>query len=299
MHDNETERLALERISVTHPYYDLADLETVDGGAITATVPHRPPRGGEAGTVEAAQVARHLAILGSCAAALGRDDDTKHHYLATSAHFERVDGAPDQIEGPLLGWASATWSDRRSARAVATLAGRSGEALNVLEVDYAVLSPRMFDRLNPPIDSGDDVSGVADETLAWDPEPLIEGRRVRCGRIPASMCAGHFPDRPAAPVALVMGLLCRAAGEAMLDHVGSTGARYRIEQGDVTATRLAQATQRLTLEASYDAEVARGHRIRGSAIADDVVVGEVDVVMSIQPADLASGDAVTAGSSAA
>ncbi|MEL7208279.1 MAG: hypothetical protein AAGK32_08635 [Actinomycetota bacterium] len=76
---------ALRRIAVQPPYFALTDLAEVGRGLVTARVPLQTPSRPERGVVEAAQVARHLAILGSCAAALARDDDQRHHYLATRA----------------------------------------------------------------------------------------------------------------------------------------------------------------------------------------------------------------------
>jgi 3-hydroxymyristoyl/3-hydroxydecanoyl-(acyl carrier protein) dehydratase len=106
-----------------------------------------------------------------------------------------------------------------------------------------------------------------------------EGIEVDCGVIPADTCAGHFPDYPAAPVAIVMGRLCRAAGLALAARLDADVA-YQIEEGHVVASRLARAGQRLELQASYDRPVSGGHLLHGTAIADGEVVGEVDVTMS-------------------
>ncbi len=296
---------ALTRISVARPYFDLADLEEVGDGIVNATVPTEPTVAPEAGAVEAAQVARHLAILGSCAVALTRDDDTRHHYLATRAHYSRMAYAPAAVDGPLRAQAIGSWIDRRNARALVTLSDDDGRALNLLDVTYTVLAPRMFARLNPPID----LDAIDEAAAGGRPAETIERRaggvRLDAGPIPVEMCAGHFPDYPAAPVAIVMGRLCHAAGLAMLDHLrlgpldsgsgGSEGGhRYRIEEGHVEATGLARAGQRLVLDASYVSPVPGGHRLRGEALADGAVVGEVDVVLSVhgprvEASDIAAG----------
>ncbi len=274
-----SEGRALARISVARPYFDLGDLEEVGDGIVNATIPAAPATAPEAGAIEAAQVARHLAILGSCAVALSRDDDTRHHYLATRAHYTRMANAPTAVDGPLRAQAIGSWVDRRTARALVTLGTADDQALNLLDVEYTVLAPRMFARLNPPIDL--DAIAAAEGDVA---EPVVEHRvggvRVDTGPIPAEMCAGHFPDYPAAPVAIVMGRLCQAAGLAMIDHLGLDDHRYRIEEGHVEATGLARAGQHLVLDASYVKPVRGGHQLRGQALADGEVVGEVEVVMS-------------------
>ena len=272
---------ALERISVARPYFALEDLEEVGDGIVNATIPSHPAEAPEAGAIEAAQVARHLAILGSCAVALSRDDDDRHHYLATRAHYTRMANAPTSVDGRLRAQAIGSWVDRRTARALVTLSTEDGQSLHLLDVEYTVLAPRMFRRLNPPIDLDalEASHGTAEgETIERSEDSI----RIDAGPISAEMCAGHFPDYPAAPVAIVMGRLCRAAGLAMIDHLGLDAAagRYRIEEGQVEATGLARAGQRLVLDARYVMPVPGGHQLAGEAVADGEVVGRVSVVMS-------------------
>jgi hypothetical protein len=271
---------ALARISVAPPYFDLTDLVEEGEGIVTATVPEAPTEAPEAGAVVAAQVARHLAILGSCAVALSRDDDKRHHYLATRAHYTRMANAPSTVEGPLRAKAIGSWVDKRSARALVTLSTADDQALNLLDVEYTVLAPKMFTRFNPPIDLDAVEAAAAAAGTPNEVERRPGGIRVDAGPIPAEMCAGHFPDYPAAPVAIVMGHLCEAAGLAMIDHLGLDDHRYRIEEGHVEATGLARAGQRLVLDATYVKPVRGGHELGGQALADGEVVGEVVVVMS-------------------
>ncbi len=292
MSDQETvEARALRRISVARPYFDLRDLEETGTGTVEATVPPQPTVAPEAGAIEAAQVARHLAILGSCSVALARDGDDRHHYLATKAHYTRMANAPAAVSGGLRAKAIGSWVDRRTARALVTLATEDGQGLNLLDVEYTVLAPRMFARLNPPIDI-DAIAAIDGlEPRAETVQAIDGGLRVDAGPIPVEMCAGHFPDYPAAPVAIVMGRLCRAAGLAMMDHLDLDRRRYRIEEGRVEATGLARAGQSLVLEARYVEPVPGGHRLRGSALADGETCGEVDVVLSVHgPAVESNGD---------
>lgn len=310
--DATVEERALARISVAPPYFDLGGLEEVGDGIVNATVPLQPPTAPEFGAVEAAQVARHLAILGSCALALGRDDDKRHHYLATRAHYTRMANAPATTTEPLRAQAIGSWIDKRTARAMVTLSTADGRGLNLLDVEYTVLAPRMFGRLNPPIDL-DAIDGIEPEPETV--ERIDGGLRVDAGPIPVEMCAGHFPDYPAAPVAIVMGRLCRAAGLAMIDHLGLAGSgqaspaapttppaapgpRYRIEEGRVEATGLARAGQRLVLEVNHGEPVPVGHRMEGRALADGEVVGQVDVVLSVHGPAVATSEIVATGAGA-
>jgi hypothetical protein len=263
-------------------------MEQRGDGVVAALVPAAPPVAPEGGAIEAAQVARHLAILGSCAAALSRDDDKPHHYLATQAHYARLSGGPEVVLGGIVeAEAVASWVDRRTARALVKLMTADGQGLHMLDVHYSVLAPKMFARLNPPIDLPLDVDGcsidIGDEGGEDDGGEIVsvghDGIHVDCGPIPVDTCAGHFPDYPAAPVAIVMGRLCRAAGLALAARFDAD-ITYQIEEGHVQARGLARAGQRLELRASYTKPVAGGHLLKGTALADGEAVGEVAVTMS-------------------
>lgn len=301
--DDSIRNRALARIALRPPYFGLGAMEQRGSGVVSAMVPVDPPRPPERGPVEAAQVARHLAILGSCAAALSRDDDAPHHYLAATAHYARLAGGPTSIVGGMLqAEAVASWVDRRTARALVKLATLDGQGLHLLDVTYAVMTPKMFHRLNPPVEVPPveaapaevcPVDGLAPGRVGGGTEPgrldgdIVEigpdGIRIDCGPIPAEVCAGHFPDYPAAPVAIVMGQLCRAAGQGLAARI-DRDLHYQIEEGHVTASGLARAGQRLELEASYRRRVPAGHLMAGAALADGEVVGRVEVTLSSEHA---------------
>lgn len=268
---------AIDRISVTAPYFAFDDLALHDDGTVEGTVQPVTPGDRETGAIEAAQVARHLAIIGSCSAALQRDDDRKHHYLAIHAEYERSPMSPrDAIADPCMARGLATWTDKRTATAETELIGPDGAVLNRLRVTYAVMAPRMFDRLNPMVD-------VPATEMSLGETLVIEQRGVAlrdCGPVPTAMCEGHFPGRPAAPVALLMGRLVATAADAMFSHLDTETAHYRVDGGTVEATRLAQAGQHLVLRASHEHERDGTHHLRGIATADEQVVGTVEVQLS-------------------
>ena len=285
--DSTTLHRALQRIAVQPPYFGLLDIADVGDGAVAATIPLQPPSAPERGVMEGAQIARHLAILGSCAAALARDDDKRHHYLATNAHYMRLAGGPDLVvDETVRAEAVARWIDKRSARAYVKLMTHDGVGLHVLDVHYSVLAPRMFSRLHPPVEvppAGDPAADLVgfDWPVGAEPVATADGLRLTCGPIPVSVCAGHFPQYPAAPVAIIMGHLCRVAGQLAIQRDGRGEGRYRIEQGVVAASKLAAAGQELTLDTHYVERNGSGHLIVGEAIAGGEVVGTVKVTMSV------------------
>ena len=271
---------ALDRISVSAPYFAFDDLTSPSDGVITATMAPSAPLLPEVGAVDASQVARHLAILGSCAAALTNPSDQRHHYLAVGATYARLGDPPTRpVADPMSVQATAHWVDKRTATASMTLAGPAGKRLNRLDVTYAVMKPNMFRRLNPPVEtthqaSDPSASGRGERTLIERARGIV---MADCGPVTEAMCAGHFPGHPAAPVAVVMGQLVRTARDALCSHLG-TEVAYRVEAGTVEANRLAQPGQRLTMEAEHRSSEPDGtHLLDGRALADGEQVGSVSV----------------------
>jgi len=269
---------ALNRISVSEPYYALTDIAWgVDGETLIATVPPIPPAHPEVGATETAQVSRHLAILGSCAAALTNPSEQRHHYLATSATFERL-GEPTTtaLDEPTTATATAVWVDKRAAIADMTLVGPGNELLNRLRVTYAVMKPKVFSRFNPPLDLAEGSERTTTPvTVTIGPGQIV----ADYGPVPLDMCAGHFDGQPFAPIALVMGRLVRTAAVALESALGEA-VLFRSESGEVQASALAQPGQRLVLEATYEGERDGLHLLTGRALADDVEVGAAQMCLA-------------------
>ena len=89
--DNEervkTIKEIINDIDVTYPYYSLRNLQ-LKGSDILATIQAEQPMENEAGTISAAEVGRHLAILGSCALAKDNKPKNKNYFLAYEAQLE-------------------------------------------------------------------------------------------------------------------------------------------------------------------------------------------------------------------
>ena len=91
-----------------------------------------------------AEAGRHLAILGSCAAAMNNPTRARHYYLAREAYLERST-APVAPQALLTCNAEADFTDKRTAHANCSLFVRD-EKLFTLDVSYSVLSEALFTR---------------------------------------------------------------------------------------------------------------------------------------------------------
>src|SRR5918995_197603 len=77
------------RIEVCPPYFALTDVRRTDDGGVSAQVRICQSLGDEIGPVSAAETGRHLAILGSVAAAFANPSAKRHFYLAFDAELRR------------------------------------------------------------------------------------------------------------------------------------------------------------------------------------------------------------------
>ncbi len=211
-----------ERICVRPPYFALDNLEW-NGQTFSATGPAQLPRGGERSPMAAAEVGRHAAIAGLCAAALTQRDDTRRYYLAQRADYSGFTPRPGR--GAVRFESVVKHLDKRAAVArVCAYAG--GGTLAEVVVHYSVLSASAFerlfrDRLRPALPAADtrryhgELTGRLESTPETLRETSSETLRLHVEAIPEAVCAGHFDGYPAMPVAVLMSQLSRLAGTLM------------------------------------------------------------------------------------
>lgn len=229
--DLETSEI-LRRICVRPPYFALRDLrlETgLNGENLIATVSAQNAPNHEIGPIQGAELSRHAAIAGLCAAASAQADSDRRYYLARQAWYEGFDnrapyGTPIRIRAEVLEL------DKRQARALVT-ATALGEPVCRLEVIYTILTEAAFERLF----RSRRLETPTFETFGQVPLGAIERdgdawiRRVES--VTLESCAGHFQNYPAMPVAVLMHQLKNLAGHAMTSGQG----RFRVVRADVEA----------------------------------------------------------------
>lgn len=110
-----TEEKLLARICVSRPYYALIDPVKI-GRTFYAHAAADLPMGAESGPMSSAEISRHAAISGLCAAALAKEDDNRRFYLVQRAEYR---GVPNRaVYGAPVTFAAGLKSlSKRSARA--------------------------------------------------------------------------------------------------------------------------------------------------------------------------------------
>ena len=289
------------RICVRDPYFALREVRSVGPDEVTAEVPVEQDVGGEASPINAAEVGRHLAILGSCAASRVNPQQGQHYYLARRARLERLHEGPlPRATGLLRGTARAEFKEKRTATAYTRLSSPEGQPLFSLEVDFNVLSAAAFLRLfqgarqemRQEPRTGREPRGTPADFAALrrnphcQPPPLRdfvhdgECLKATLGPVSAELCKGHFALHPVLPVAVVMSGLSGLAGELLRRRVGNAAVRYLVARGEVRAESLAYAGERVTFSAHRHGGEGRDHHFSCEASVGERLVGVMELTLT-------------------
>ena len=242
-----------QRIAVRPPYFAFRNLDLDDDSTVHGSFVPEQPLEFERGPVSAAELGRHLAILGACAAsAFG--DNTKIYHLATEAHYSRIRDPLHSSTGEALRASAKVVRHGKRDLAVET-AVSDGVPFATLNVRYQILTEslfaRFFEPFRSPTGNGSTVSPYAELLpLQLDP-PTDSSVSAHSTALSPESCAGHFPDYPAWPVALIMHSLGRVAGR-LLQHLKGQDTFYTVIHAHVLAETLAFASQPLTFHASLN-----------------------------------------------
>ncbi|MBI2477547.1 MAG: hypothetical protein HYV60_02530 [Planctomycetia bacterium] len=300
----------LKQIAVTQPYFAFSQIHQSAAGKLVAVVPSREqPMDSECGVRAAAEVGRHLAILGACAAARLQKNEGPHYYLANKAqlraseayvqHIMSADGDGDDLASRnLISFADAEFTSNRSAHAVARIAYDGSDAdLYRLDVAYSVLSPKIFERFfsshrvdDDHIDEHAYRDQVHFDDLVQDIVLLDDLLSAHFGFQP-TVCAGHFPKFPALPVAVLMYILSKAAGKLLEEVTRIEGVRYIVVEANINAEHLAFPDEKLHLIVQHKvSDTAAGrHGFRCRALAEgrkQHLFGEMFLTLQVVPASV-------------
>lgn len=202
------------RICVEAPYEALEDLR-MDGDVVRAAV--RPVALEGDGPVSAAELGRHLAILGSMAVAARHPEPVRHAYPVHWAELEL-----DDTDGPPVALAQAeartVTCDPGTGRGEAetALLDGDGRRLGRMRVGYHVLPMSTFRAIYAA--RARSTPGGADPYGRFTP-PRVVGERagallLELPPLAAEDCLGHFDGLPAMPVSILGRHVFAAVAEA-------------------------------------------------------------------------------------
>ncbi|MFK7975500.1 MAG: hypothetical protein AB8C02_05155 [Halioglobus sp.] len=278
----------LKRIEVKPPYLALKQLGLHEDGSVSAQVVPEQPHYNELGPMAGAEAGRHLAIIGSCALAAANPRPGKHFYLAQQAKYRahplpkdysleplyRVTATPGKIEG-------------RVGYATTALTTVSGTPIVSLDVEYHVMSEKMFQKLfsahrHPPTKV--DPRAYQKDFLFPDHEISNSKLHASIDSISPSACPGHFEHYPCVPVAVLMAWLTQAAGKLLEHNFATPMIKFRVEHATVSAERLAFANQAVHLQAEITANNSDSHSVSLVCTANDtdgMAFGGMELTLSL------------------
>ena len=287
------------RICVRDPYFALKDV-TVLPGEVVARVPVQMASDAEAMPLGLGEAGRHLAILGSCGAALVAPKDGQHFYLASAARGQWLQPAPQERATDML-WAlaQAEYTGKRTCTARTLLSLSDGTPLFRLEVDYNVLSAAAFTRLfgqaklemRAAPRPADNVQRTPEEwaKLRQNPysKPLeltdwqMDGGSLRSSLVVTpELCKGHFAMHPVMPVAVVAGGMTRMATTLGRSLEQCDTARFVAKDVKLSADSLAYAGQTVVFGAQRKQVRGADHTFACTASVGERVVAQLDVTFT-------------------
>ncbi|MHC8348493.1 hypothetical protein ACYZT7_03705 [Pseudomonas sp. RT4P38] len=244
-------------IAVQPPYFAFTQLYTLDDEwGIYGDFTPEQPQGQERGPLATAEAGRHMAILGSCAAARAQAEGGRVYYLASNAQWE------------LRYYSTRTWQTlNMTARAKIVEQSRKsvtartqllvdGQLYGELLVRYQVLAEKTFEKLFAchrtadlaPCGKSPYAEAIPLSVVAISDKEII----ARSVGVSAARCAGHFPGYAEWPVAVVMGGFAQTMSR-LLDLKMGRAVSYRLEHVTLDALELVPGDKQLEFSAYVSA----------------------------------------------
>jgi len=233
-----------ERVGVQAPYFAFLDLEKHSNSSVRGRFIPEHRTGRERGSIAAAEMVRHLATLGTCAAVLeGTPRPT--YYLGTKGRLKLLPSAKRTApDGSFLAQAEVIEQDKRSLVAHSTISGDG--VLAHFRCEYQVLPEAVFARTfkhyrSKPLPKPDE--SPYKEPIELDFEtPRALSLTARSRALPASRFAGHFLEYPAWPASVYAETVTRVV-DRLLSHILDREVEYSVARLDIDALRLISASE--------------------------------------------------------
>lgn len=266
-----TQKEIFELIDVHTPYYALQDVCVLKDNTVAARVMPESAIGFEEWPITMAEACRHLAILGSVASAMMNPTKSKHYYLAHKGTYKRVSNKKSTPGKQLTLLAECISFDKRLAMAKACLIDEENELICGIDVSFHVIPQGMFSRLFA-YGYRDYLPTISSPYIHKNELHDLQFYDVRAtatlGEIEERFCSGHFPNYPALPVAVLLGVLHDLCIHLVRHLSNSEHAKIIVEACTLTADNLALVADTVSLEVELLARTNTDFRLRGVAKTD-------------------------------
>lgn len=239
-------------IMVSSPYNCLYDYETLKDGGLKARVKNEFLYPDEGGPIGAAEVGRHIAILGSIALAKAMGNESPMYFLAVKAGLNRSNSKVYKSNFLELKVRPITFNNR-SGSIAGIVRDDHAQLVYVVDVDYQVVSIPLFEKLFfehrnqrvGPVDYNPYVERKELRNVVFEPGVAVGD----FGIVEEVDCAGHFENAQALPVAIIGNLYSALGIQLCKNESGDIFQKYTIESARINAFRLAFAGEYVTVRA--------------------------------------------------
>lgn len=235
------------RIAVQAPYFAFTALEG-EGQTIHGEFMPEQYMGHEVGVAAVAELGRHLAILGSCAAVI-QGAENRTYYLASKGKLSLFGNPHSTAGGKYRATAQVIVQNKRTLKVGVVATTFNGEPFAYLDCEYIILSDALFSKTfksyrTEPIQ----VPTISPYTHPIDLEydsPSRLALTARSKPLPLGRFAGHFVEYPTWPVAIIADTVSQVMTRLLHDMLDKE-VNYRVAHLDVQALRLISASEHLT-----------------------------------------------------
>jgi 3-hydroxymyristoyl/3-hydroxydecanoyl-(acyl carrier protein) dehydratase len=272
-------------IDVNKPYFALQNLTYHSDGTVTAIIPIEQHLGYEPTPITSSESGRHLAVLGSCVCALNNPNKTRHYYLAASANATRKDfDFFGEKPGYFIGWAKCLKVEGKLAQAQTMLKFPDGRIYSEIVINYHMLNHRIFERIN----QSRLIKILEQDYNPYISDPEIKYEKVSDTRIISTVdnispmdCAGHFPEIPAVPIAILFRILVKLSIILMQIRKGNPSQIFCVKECTTEAKNLAFPGEPIDIETQFIyTDENNFHYIRTMAYTNcNCCVGVIDIIL--------------------
>lgn len=277
------------RITVQPPYFAFNRLYQCSDSDwdIYGEVFPEQPLGAEEGMITTAEAGRHLAILGTCAAALSERDGESIYYLATRAvgHLDHDKAVSKNWQSSLLtARVRITSRDRKTLKVYGEMLLGENSFMSI-RVEYFILPYKLFSRVFSK-DCCSNASLLKAMESPYKQPMALDFEAPRDLEVSAhsasdspGQCSGHFDNYPMWPVAIIVYGVGQVITHLLQYITSKDVVRYQVRYIEVDAFKLMPVSVRLSfhatlLEVNEDGLFSLSCRVTG----DGQEVAKVDLL---------------------
>ena len=249
----------LEKIFVSRPYFAFSKVYQF-GDILISPITQEQPIGFESTPMSSAEASRHLAILGSCALAINKED--QQYYLAVKARkkvgIDTINKNTFCNSSQLYVLAMPLFINEKEAAAITILTNIEGDIIFNFMIGYQLFTKKLFDRVFKKHSKPTEKIDYSPYREAFKFRNIVIDKNVLKATLPimkVEQCAGHFDNFPMLPVGVLAYMAINTIGYFLNNITQNTNLRYYLlnAEMDVFApTFIEEESELIVTYSGYD-----------------------------------------------